>query len=159
MKRIALATTALLTLSPAAPAFANDQLAASLGVAGQGLSTAELVELKSAADEGNAARINAVLLKAGATASTASTKSFGGTDAKAQLAASLGVNAADYSLSELVALKSAVDSDDVTRINAITSHATKGGVSNPEARAQLGYSEGMDPATSSLADMVKSHSS
>ena len=155
MKRFALLTAAALTLSVAAPAFANDQLADSLGVDGAEYTTAQLIQLKAAYDEDDAARINA-LLKAD-TGVSASTKSVA--DSSSQLADSLGVAAGDFSRAELVALKSAMEEGDAARINALTSHAAASSGDTPEARLQLGYSVGLDAMTHSRAELVHEHES
>ncbi|SDM04215.1 hypothetical protein [Aliiruegeria lutimaris] len=144
MNRIALTTALALTL--AAPAFASDQLAQQLDVEPGVYTTAELISLRSALEDGNYAQANAIRSNpggiSGADAETVrefslikaeqddehafanflrnndsgenfsvSTKS-GVSAGHAQLAASLGVDAADYSLAELVQLKSAQDSDE-----------------------------------------------
>ncbi len=156
MNRFTLATSALLTLAIAAPAFASDQLANTLGVEGQGFSTSELTQLKAAYDDGDTARINFLLENGGASAS-ASTK--GVSASSDQLAASLGVDASDYSRAELAALKSAVEEGDAARINAITSHAAANSGDTPEYRIQLGKSVGLDAMTNSRADLVHEHES
>ena len=156
MKRFALATSALLTVAVAAPAFANDQLAASLGVDSGAYTSSQLIELKAAYDEDNAARINAIL-KSGNTDATPSTKGFGTTPA--QLADSLGVDASKYSLAELVALKAALAEDDAPRVNAILSQAGQSSVNNPEVWLQFGNSVGLDAKTHTPSELVKAHKS
>ncbi|MDV7142538.1 hypothetical protein R3X27_07560 [Tropicimonas sp. TH_r6] len=156
MNHFALATSALLTLAIAAPALASDQLANTLGVEGQGFSTSELTQLKAAYDDGDAARIN-FLLESGGAAATVSTK--GASASSDQLAKSLGVDASDYSRAELVALKGAMDEDDATRINAITSQAAANSGDTPEYRIQLGKSVGLDAMSNSRADLVHAHES
>ncbi|NDR57624.1 hypothetical protein [Aliiruegeria sabulilitoris] len=156
MKRFALATTALLTLAVAAPAFAGDQLATVLGVQGQGFSQSELIQLKAAYDDGDTTRINFLLDHGGAADITASTKSTVDPGAQ-QLAASLGVNAAGYSLGELVALKAALDDGDAAQINAVRDHAANKHLEPSSAWAQLASSHGMDATTSSPAVLVLEH--
>ncbi|SDJ12610.1 hypothetical protein [Aliiruegeria lutimaris] len=156
MKRFALATSALLTLAVAAPAFASDQLATVLGVQGQGFSQSELIQLKAANDDGDATRINFLLENGGAASVTASTKSAAEPGVQ-QLAASLGVNAADYSRGELVALKAALDDGDSARINALRDQAAKTHLEPSPAWTQLASSLGMDATTSSPAVLVLEH--
>ncbi|MBO6605196.1 MAG: hypothetical protein JJ949_18420 [Roseicyclus sp.] len=76
MTRIALTTA--LALSLAAPAFANDQLAASLGVDAGDYTVAELIQLRSALENDDHSHV-AFLLNGGS--ETISTQSFAGTSA------------------------------------------------------------------------------
>ncbi|MDV7141070.1 hypothetical protein R3X27_00100 [Tropicimonas sp. TH_r6] len=143
MNRIALTTALVFAL--AAPAFASDQLANQLDVEPGVYSTAELIALDRALQDGNQAAANAIRAnpggfdtvdadtvreialrsaeqdheqaaanqlrkETGSDSFTASTKS-GVSAGRAQLAASLGVDASDYSLAELVKLKSVQSSD------------------------------------------------
>ncbi|WP_227284160.1 hypothetical protein [Boseongicola sp. H5] len=112
MTRIALTTA--LALSLAAPAFANDQLAASLGVDAGDYSVAELIQLRSALENDDHSHV-AFLLNGGS--ETISTQSFAAPAfANAQLAASLGVDAGDYTLAELIQLRSALENDDHSHV-------------------------------------------
>lgn len=156
MNRFALATSALLTVAIAAPAFASDQLANTLGVEGQGFSTSELTLLKAAYDDGDATRIN-FLLENGGGSVNASSK--GVSSSSSQLADSLGVDASDYTRAELAALKAAYDEDDAARINAIISHSAANSGDTPEFRIQLGKSVGLDAMSNSRADLVHEHES
>ena len=74
MKRIAL--TAALTFALAAPAFANDQLAASLGVDAGDYTVAQLIQLRTA--EENNDHVYANFLRNGGGNEVVSTQSFGG---------------------------------------------------------------------------------
>jgi hypothetical protein len=95
MNRI-IASTAV-ALSLAAPAFANDQLAASLGVEPGVYTTAELVQLKNAAEfTSNDARVF-----------LGDSLNFTADAAATQLAASIGVEPGRYSVAELAILKNA----------------------------------------------------
>ncbi len=85
------------------------QLAASVGVEPGVYSNAQLIALRSAIENDDFAQANAIRNSVGEGFS-ASTKS-GVSAGTAQLAASLGVDAADYSRAELVRLKSVQSSD------------------------------------------------
>ncbi len=76
------------------------QLALSLGVEPGRFTTAELLEIQDAKRDNDQFRINAVLSGA-----TRDSGDRGVTPGKAQLAALVGVNAADYTLAELVAMQ------------------------------------------------------
>ncbi|QBY01069.1 hypothetical protein E2K80_10295 [Rhodophyticola sp. CCM32] len=77
MKRFALTTA--LALAVAAPAFANDQLAASLGVDAGDYTVAELIQLRDAQENGDYSV--ARYIRNGGGSETISTQSFGGTSA------------------------------------------------------------------------------
>ena len=102
----------------AAPAFASDQLARSLGVEPGVYSTAELAELKHARANDDHATVFEITRRGGTEVGRGvSSKSF---DAgSAQLARSLGVEPGRFSTAELATLKSAVDSDDHSTIRFI----------------------------------------
>jgi hypothetical protein len=144
MNRFILGTALALSLS--APAFASEQLAASLGVNPDNFTTAELIQLRSAQEENDQATVDFIL--SGADSGSAdvaaiqlafaledddratvnflrnggsevvSTQSFGSAGGE-QLAASLGVDAGDYTVAELIQLRSALDSDEHARARAI----------------------------------------
>lgn len=156
MKRLALTTA--LVLAVAAPAFASEQLAAQLGVDAADYSTAQLVELKSAVEAGDSWHIARIKAEARGTDAAFSTKS-GPSAGQVQLAAQLGVDANAYTLSELTKLKSAVENNDASEIRAVLDHEPANTADTPSARIQLGKSVGMDPTSSSRADLVKAHSS
>lgn len=91
-------------------ASSNAQFAASVGV-DPSFSTADAAALRSAYEEGDYATVN-FILEAGGIDENVSVSSKSGISAgRAQLAASLGVNASDYSLAELVELRSVQSSD------------------------------------------------
>ncbi|NSX53947.1 hypothetical protein [Parasulfitobacter algicola] len=102
--KVSLAALAL----AAAPAFANDQLAGSVGVDAGSFTTSQLAQLKSAL-EGDDQNI-ASFIKAGGS-EVISTQS-GISAGHAQLAQSLGLDANEYSVSELARIKSIRDSDE-----------------------------------------------
>ncbi len=160
MKRFAFLTAATaLTLSLAAPALANDQLATSLGVDAASYSTAQLAELKTAMDEGNQTRINFILDSHNdANATTTSSKSYNAANAN-QLATSLGVSASDYTRAELVALKDATDHDEWSRIKAIKEHSAQNSANTVESREQLAQSLGVDANDYTRAELVNKHKS
>lgn len=151
------ATTALV-LSMAAPAFASDQLARSLGVEPGVYSTAQLVELKSAIEGNNDQQVQFILDSAGTDGFTASTMSAPSAG-KAQIAADLGVNPADYSLGELVKLRKAEEESNeqiagFVRSNGLSETvSSKSGIS--AGQAQLAASLGVNPADYTLAELSK----
>lgn len=154
MKTLALTTA--LSLAIAAPAFANDQLAASLGVDGSLYTTAQLVELRSAMEDGDQTRVDYIRSSA-QNGGTLSTKS-GISEGHAQLAASLGVDSDDYSVAELAALKSAMADDTAgAPINGYGmgwgTLSTKSGIS--AGQAQIAAALGVNPADYTLAELVK----
>ncbi len=103
-----LALTTALVLAAAAPAFASDQLALSLGVEPGTATVQELALLKSSidsADENTVFAFDGV--KAKIAGDVVSTQSVGG---NSQLAASLGVTGG--TVGELAALKGAIESAD-----------------------------------------------
>lgn len=81
------------------------QLALSLGVEPGRFTTAELLEIQDAKRENDQFRINAILSGA-----TRDSGDRGVTAGKVQLAALVGVNAADYTLAELIAMQRVPDS-------------------------------------------------
>jgi hypothetical protein len=104
MKRIILTTA--LALAVAAPAFANDQLARSLGVEPGAFTTAELATIKGLRDAGvskdrETADVVAGLFSRG----VVSTQSVGISAGHAQIAANLGLDPNVYSLAELATIK------------------------------------------------------
>ncbi len=108
-----LALTTALVLAAAAPAFASNQLALSLGVEPGTATVQELAVLKStieSSDNGNAFAFDGV--KAKINGDVVSTQSVAG---NSQLAASLGVTG---TVGELAALKGAIESADDNNIAA-----------------------------------------
>lgn len=110
MKTISLfAAAAILAAGSAAASgisAGHAQLAALLGVSAQDYSLAELAQLDVARSD-NDPVLEAFILSRGAQSDSGVVGSV--SDGKAQLAAQLGVNAADYSLSDLAALAVARD--------------------------------------------------
>lgn len=151
MKRFALTTAIALGL--AAPAFANDQLAASLGVEPGVYSTAELVTLRTAMEDGNEALANFIL---DGGSETVSTQSFGISAGHQQLADALGVDAADYSVAELVTLRDAIENDNEARVNFILSGGseTVSTQSFGTSADQFAASIGVDAADFSAAQLI-----
>ncbi len=80
----------------------DDQLAASAGVEAGRFTTAELQRLINAKEEGNRAEVNFIL--SGANRAAANPAEVV-TPGEAQLAAAIGVDPADYTLNELIALQ------------------------------------------------------
>lgn len=156
MKTFALTTA--LALGLAAPVFANDQLALNLGVEPGVFTTAELAQIKATTDYADDNRISEALKAR--TGGAVSTQSFGISAGHAQLAAELGVNAADFSVSELVAIRALVDndSDNVARSAAIA-QVQDGVVSTQSVGISAGHEQlaaliGVDPADYSFAELV-----
>jgi hypothetical protein len=106
MTRIAL--TSALVLALAAPAVAGSQLERTLGVEPGAYTFAELAAIKGSFDSDTGYRVP----ERDGVVSTQSVAS----GAKAQLAASLGVSAADYTFAELAAIKGSFDSDTGYRV-------------------------------------------
>lgn len=143
MKRIVLTTAIALGL--AAPAFANDQLARSLGVEPGVYSTAELAKIKNASElTGNDARVFI-----GDSLGFAATDNAGAV----QLANSLGVAPGDYSVAELAILKQAAEkTDNESRVffgDSLGFAAT----SNPGAD-QIAASLGVEPGKYTVAQLA-----
>ncbi|WP_071672904.1 hypothetical protein [Nioella nitratireducens] len=105
MKTIALTTAFALALT--APAFAQDTLAQGLDVTSNAYTTAELIQLREAVQNGDQQRI--AFLQQGANPVTPG--------AGQALAASLGVNASNYSLPQLIELRTALEANDTNRVN------------------------------------------
>ncbi len=151
MNRMTL-TTALVaaTVAFGAPAMASDQLARSLGVDASQYTLAELAQLQVAIEEGDQTRVD-FILSGGANAIS------GQASGAAQLAANVGVQPGNFSLTELVQLKTATEAGDQTRVNFITSGgadvvSTQSFVS--PGQAQLAASLGLDPAEYTLAELA-----
>ncbi len=154
-----LSTVIALSLAAAAPAFANDQVANSVGAAPGQLTTAEIAFLKTADPEQDRFQIAQILNGNSSETFTASTKS-GASSAKQELAASLGVDAGGYTLSELATLKSADSDEDRAVIQATldqTGAATAAPTVTP-ARAQLAASLGLDASTATLPELAAAKS-
>jgi hypothetical protein len=90
--------------NPSDPA-ALAQLAAAAGVSGGDYSASELLRLIDARSEGEAATVDFILNRSAKAANPAETVTPG----EAQLAAAIGVDPADYTLAELIALQPQAD--------------------------------------------------
>ncbi len=115
MKTLALTTAIALGLS--APAFASDQLAASVGVEPGTFTTAELIRLRSALEDNDQSTVNFIL------GMVDGTPSANGAGAQS-IAASIGVDAAAFTLNELVALRSALEDNDQAQVDFIKNGAS-----------------------------------
>ena len=102
MTRIAL--TSALAIAIAAPAFADTQLERQLGVEPGVYTSAELAAIKGSYDSDTGYNFP---VRGG----VVSTQSVGISAGHAQLAAQLGLDANNYSVTELAAIKGAVSSD------------------------------------------------
>ena len=132
----------------AAPAFANSQLENILGVEPGVYSASELVAIKGSFDTDTGYNVPA---RDGAVVSTQSTGFSAG---HVQLANSLGVNPADYTTAELVAIKGSFDTD--TGFNA----PERGGVVSTQSvgisagHAQLAANAGVDANQFSVGEIL-----
>lgn len=154
MKTIALTTALLLGL--AAPALASDQLARNIGVEPGVYSLSELARLKGAKDSKEAGESDRfAALKKMFDSEVVSTQSAGVTAGHAQLAGHAGVDPADYSVAEIVMLRSAVRDGDEARTRFVTGGAdsvsTQSGGINGGQR-QLAANAGIDAEAYSLQE-------
>lgn len=133
MKSLALTTAVALTLS--APAFADTTLAETLNVAPGTYTTAELIQLREAEQNGDLQRIR--FLQNGANPVSA--------DAGQQLAATLGVDAANFSLPQLIELRAAYEAGDGQRVNYLLNGGS-------EVISTQGRSATVEAARAILAD-------
>lgn len=146
-----------LILSVAVQAQAGDQLALSASVEPGQYTTSQLVQLMAAEADDNTALYNHLIEEFDT--NVVSTQSGGISAGHQQLAASLGVSANDFSLSELVQLRSARDNDDASMERFIMSVAgdvistQSGGISG--GQAQLAASLGVNPADYSLSELTR----
>ncbi|WP_424968262.1 hypothetical protein, partial [Dinoroseobacter sp. S375] len=99
-----LALTSALVIALTAPAFASSQLERQLGVEPGAYSFSELAAIKGSFDTDNGYNIPP-------RGDVVSTQSVGISPAHAQLAATLGLDANDYSFGELAAIKGSFDTD------------------------------------------------
>jgi hypothetical protein len=136
MKTLALTTAIALGLS--APAFASDQLAASVGVEPGTFTTAELIRLRSALEDNDQSTVNFIL------GMVDGTPSANGAGAQS-IAASIGVDAAAFTLNELVALRSALEDNDQAQVDFI-----KNGASDVTMSSRRGVSPGHAALAASL---------
>ncbi|WP_208351350.1 hypothetical protein [Pseudaestuariivita rosea] len=143
------ASLTVLALVIAAPAFANNNLARSVGVEPGVYTLNELAAIKAARESddviGFGNRVSEVV----------STQSIGTSAGQAQLAASLGVDASDYTLGELAALKSAHETDGENfRVNVGPNEviSTQSGIS--AGHRQLAASLGLDANDYSLSELA-----
>jgi len=145
-----LIASAALALAFTAPAFANDQLAASLGVDAGQYTLSELAQIKANQDTDGGVKI----LVGGSDDAVFSSR--GQSAGYAQLAASLGVDAGQYTLSELVQIKANQDDDTGPRIviggDDAASVSTRGGTAG---YAQLAASLGVDAGVYTLSELVQ----
>lgn len=160
MKTFAIATA--LTVSLAAPAFANDQLAQSLGVEPGAYTLSQLIELRSATEDGDWTRVNYIKDNAGADMASVSTKGSSSNAGTAQLEASLGVEPGTLTTAQLIDLKSALADDDIAHANAIRNEASAPGMtassmssSVSSGDAQLAASLGVEPGQFSRAQLIE----
>ncbi len=146
-KFAAIAALAIAASGFAAAANASDQLAASLGVAPGQYTTAQLVQLKAALDDGDSERV-AFIANGPVSAAPGS-----------QLAESLGVEPGSLSAADLVALKAAIDHGDPTRIAFLTGEqgmVTRNAAAGSQ-NGQLAASLGVEPGTYDNATLAAAY--
>ncbi len=150
-RTILTAAAAAIAATLAAPAFASDNLAASLGVEPGVYTTSQLVQLKAAQADDDHSRIRQIKAEAAA-------GGFNGTADFSQVAGS--IDAEGLGASEIVALKAAIDEDDADRIFGLrngtdvasdTTFSTRGG----PVSGQLSASVGVAPGTLSTSELVQ----
>ncbi len=158
MKLFALTTA--LVVAASAPAFANDQLARSLGIEPGALTTSQLAQVKASIDNDNDNRISRELAER-FSAGEVSTMSTGISAGHAQLAARFGVDPQAFSVSELAAINGLVDHDDDNRaVEAAIAKVISGGVVSTMStgisagHAQLAANLGLDASNYSFAELV-----
>lgn len=159
MKRIILTTA--LALAVAAPAFANDQLARSLGVEPGVFTSAELATLKGLRDSGvSKDRETANVFEGIFSRGMVSTQNVGASG-NVQLARDLGVNAGDFTAAELATIKGITEqraTDDADFFRYVSDHAN--GVVSTQSfgisagHAQLANDLGLDADEYSLAELA-----
>ena len=156
MKTLVLSTTIAMSLGTSA--FATEQLARSLGVEPGTYTTAELVQMKFSAEDEDGKRLRTFVDRS---MDIVSTQSVGISAGVIQLAASLGVDPADYTLDELVQLHTADASDDRWRARSIINGGTElistQSIDSVSGKQQLAANLGVDPATSSVADLAREY--
>lgn len=155
----ALVATAMLT----APVKASEnvspghaQLAAQAQVNAADYTTAEILAILDARSDGDAARAEFVLSHANR-AETRPAQAV--TAGEKQIAASLGVDAADYTHAELSAMSSARLTDEEAIEAHVASHANRAEANPAEVvtpgEQQIASSLGVDPADYTLAELTK----
>jgi hypothetical protein len=146
----ALAATAI-AAALAGPALASDSLARSVGVEPGQYTTAQLVSLKSAQEDGDYSRIRQIMAEARA----------GGFSGAADLGqVSSAIDAEGLSPSQTVALKAAEDEDDhdaIFRLRNMGAVDVGASLSSrgASAPAQLSASVGVEPGTLTTAELVR----
>ncbi len=145
-KFAAIAAIAIAASGIAATASASDQLARSLGVAPGAYSTAQLIQLRNALEDGDSQRAAFIIDGSSAAGATAGS----------QLAASLGVAPGSYSTADLAALKAAVEKGDASRAAFIAdSHeVTARNAAAVSANRQLPLSLGVAPGQADSATLA-----
>lgn len=148
----------------AAPAVAQSvspghaQLAANAGVDAADYSIAQILRLNAAIREGDATTAKFILANrtSGVVAASRNDPGFV-TDAELQLAAVSGVEAADFTLAELVRLNDAAREGDVTAANYVRTGANRDTEADASivtpAEAQLAATLGVDPADYTLSGL------
>jgi hypothetical protein len=158
MKRIIITTA--LALAVAAPAFASDQLARSLGVEPGAFTAAELATIKGVREGGvstdrETANVFASLFSRG----VVSTQSVGASG-NAQLARSVGVDGNGFTAAELATIKGIAeqratdDADFFRQIGANGGFVSTMSVGVSAGHAQLAANLGLDPAEYTLAELA-----
>ena len=142
-----LALTSALVIALTAPAFASSQLERQLGVEPGVYSFSELAAIKGSYDTDNGYNI-------APRGDVVSTQSVGISPAHAQLAATLGVDANDYSFAELANIKGSFDTDNGYNITERGGVVSTQSVGVSGAAAQLAASLGLDANAYSFAELA-----
>ena len=151
------AFTTALALALAAPAFANDQLARSLGLEAGAFTASELATIKGYVEERqttNAGTIAAEIARArGGVVSTQSVA------APSQVAASLGLDAGRFTASDLATIKGFVEERQTTNAGTIAAEVARAGAGvvstqSVAAPSQVAASLGLDASRFTAAELA-----
>lgn len=151
--RIATAAAAIALLAgAAAPAFASDQLALSLGVEPGAYTTAQLIDLRAAREDRDQAKVNYILSQRDAAAARVST-SGRMPAADVQRSAIAGVAPGSLDSAALTQLRAAREEGDRTTAAYILSGSPSSPDAREAAKARLASVLRVDPADYSLAEL------
>jgi hypothetical protein len=153
--------TILIVAGLGTPAFANDQLARSVGVEPGTFSTSELARLKAALDDGDVARIRAA--RQVGNNERVSTQNYGKGPGHQQLARSAGVDSDRFTTAQIAQLRAAEADEDrhtAAYIRRSTSRTVVGGFSTSDVRTSSGHvqmarSLGVDPDQHSTMELIR----
>lgn len=146
MKRTLIASA--LVAAIAAPAFANSQLEATLGVAPGVYTSAELAAIKGSYDTDTG--YNFPVRDSG----VVSTQSTGFSAGHLALAAQVGVNPADFSTAELAGIKGSYDTDTGYNVPARGGVVSTQSVGISDGHTQLAAAAGVDASEVSVNEIL-----